>query len=130
MANEVAVTTSKLTRRIVRHELVWSVDSGSSPFTIDLPASIGGQDGRIIKVVTYDGANAPTAGYDLELLHEFGVDIFGGKLFGLSGTQEHIPRYGSEMRAEPPDIYGMYQLRITDCGTPPRDGVIVIWRTD
>ena len=106
MAGSVSVTVSNKTKV----EISWVADSGDgsvpqTEFDSAIIVDIAGE--YCIPGVTAPGSPAPTDEYDIEILDEYGVDVFGGELHNRSTTdpEQAVPKigngYGSRLCAGP-----------------------------
>ena len=85
---------------IKKVEISWIADSGDgsvpqTAFDSDVLADILGR--YCILGITDPGSPAPTDQYDIELLDEYGVDVFGENLKDRSATagEQAVPKIGS-----------------------------------
>lgn len=95
MAGTVDITFSKIdtpyasTHGVVKVLIEWTADSGdgSVPETAFDATDTIGITGRYCSLgVTDPGTTAPTANYDIEILDEYGCDIFGGNFNNRSAS--------------------------------------------
>jgi len=96
MAGSVSITVSNKTKV----EISWVADSGDgsvpqTEFESAILVDIVGE--YCILAVTDPGSPAPTDEYDIEILDEYGVDIFGGELNNRSTTnpEQAVPKIGN-----------------------------------
>ena len=101
MAGNVTITVSDKTTV----KISWVADSadGSVPqteFDITILVDIIGQ--YSILGITDPGSPAPTDKYDIEILDEYGVDVFGGNLKDRSTTvsEQAVPKIGDTYYGE------------------------------
>ena len=85
---------------LIRVVIDWVADNGdgSVPQTdFDSDDSLDILDRFCVLGVTDPGAVAPTPNYDIEILDEYGVDVFGGNLTNRSATasEQAVPKIGS-----------------------------------
>lgn len=96
MSGNVTITVSSK----IKVEIDWTADSGdgSVPQTEFDNAVLVYIIGRCcIHGITDPGSPAPTDEYDIEILDEYGVDIFGGELHNRStiDTEQAVPKVGN-----------------------------------
>ena len=99
--------------------------ANSSGFVRDValacPFSIDGL--RLLQIETQPLAPAPTSGYGVQVVDQFGADVMAGSLRDLSASKSQI--FGTPVNAPP--IYGVLSIRLSGNAVPRARGVVVAY---
>ena len=135
-ASEVTIAFSKIdtpyagTHGLVKVLITWLADSGTAAVTetaFDATDTVDILGRYCILGLTDPGTTAPTANYDIEILDEYGIDIFGGALTNrdAANSEQVVPKinsvYGGRLCA------GVWNFKLTNNAVNSAEGKCILY---